>query len=532
MKNKKIFIVLSVVALAIIGVAILFFILQNYALNQPLEVRGYQISIPTKWSGDSKGNFYNQEGEQAGKFILIGEPVTKNNATEVCGDEIKGDVNFNEITDNLTEYTFETSNGETKMYLITNIENPEPYAAAVVEYTAFSKKVGKRIAKTFKAPEIGKNPPKKNIKAPSLKTIGENALAKIEYSDGTVSVLNGKALDVFSEKLNSNTTAGVDVLYYRENNGVMTFISWHYLESDGNAGYMYTYYHKADSLYTYDNDVMKFQELSKKISEDEETISYFLKSDERDNIRVIALPLKKYRENAEALFAMKMDITDYSGLKQIFQKIMSAFEIKNLKTEISENTLTISFGEGVKPDSSRAYSHAAIIFALTEDITTVKVIYSNGNVYKFTKDQVAKTIKTDIKSAAQNKESFENFVEEIEKAENSKNLEQTQQQSPVFEGIEDTTDSALGGIVYTGSVTISYNTMVTHPRTGEKVAIGPYAEERGYGGYLGKPISCIIRRSGSGYIATASCGGKTIMSYPLNDESQLNWAISMIKAYS
>ena len=94
------------------------------------------------------------------------------------------------------------------------------------------------------------------------------------------------------------------------------------------------------------------------------------------------------------------------------------------------------------------------------------------------------------------------------------------------------TNSAQGQIVYSGTVVISYNTMVTHPKTGEKVAIGPYAESHGYGGYIGKAISCVIRRSGNDYIATASIGGSVIAAYPLENEDRLNWAISMIKAYS
>lgn len=89
-----------------------------------------------------------------------------------------------------------------------------------------------------------------------------------------------------------------------------------------------------------------------------------------------------------------------------------------------------------------------------------------------------------------------------------------------------------GDVVYSGSVVISYDTMITHPKTGKRVKIGPYAEERGYGAYLGKTITCVIKRAGSGYIATASSGGKTIMSYPLEDEAKLNWAKNIINSYS
>ena len=178
-----------------------------------------------------------------------------------------------------------------------------------------------------------------------------------------------------------------------------------------------------------------------------------------------------------------------------------------MRFSIEKDVLTITFGNDVTPNRNAAFSHSAVIFSLAKNINTVKFKYSNDEC-TFTRSEVDNNSKK-VDSATDSEENFVEYTEELEKT-----------------NIND------GEIVYSGTVTVSYNTMVTHPRTGERVEIGPYAESRGFGYLLGKPVSCVIKRKGTGYIASASSGGKVVMTYPLEDEAKLQWAINMINAYS
>lgn len=403
MNKKKLIIIISAVLVAVLACAVAILVFGTPELTKAVNVRGYEIKIPQKWSYDSKGNFYNEKGEQAGKFILVDEPVNKDNALDFCAEEVK-DEKMSVISDALINYNFTSGNGETEMYFIPDLKNPEPYGAEVVIYTDIVKSnLGKKIAKGFKTPEFGTNPPKKNISAHDLGVAGENTVTKTEHKDGTVTVKNVELLSGFDEKIKNKVSIGVNVITYKEaEDGSKTIISWRYLESDNGKGYLYTYYEKAGDVYTYDNNPILFKTITKEIFDGENVASYTINT-ENDNVAIIKLPLDKTDE----------------------------------KNEENEGS--------------------------------------------------------------------------------SKQEENTPKNSD---------------IVYSGTVVISSDTLVTHPDTGEKVAVGPYAEARGFGAYLGKAINCVIKRSGSGYIATASCNGAVIASYPLNSEAELNWAISMIKAYS
>lgn len=403
MNKKKLIIIICAVLVAVLACAAAILAFGTPELAKAVNVRGYEIKIPQKWSYDSKGNFYNEKGEQAGKFILVDEPVNKDNALDFCAEEVK-DEKMRVISDALINYNFTSGNGKVEMYFIPDLKNPEPYGAEVVIYTDIAKSnLGKKIAESFKMPEFGTNPPKKNISAPDFSATVENTVIKTEHKDGTVTVKNAELLSGFDEKIKNKVSIGVNVITYKEaEDGSKTITSWQYLESDNGKGYLYTYYEKAEGLYTYDNNPILFNSITKEIFDGENTASYSVNSEE-DNVSVIELPLDKNDEKNE----------EQEG-----------------NSQQEENTL--------------------------------------GN----------------------------------------------------------------SDIVYSGTVVISSDTLVTHPDTGEKVAVGPYAEARGFGAYLNKPINCVIKRSGSGYIATASCNGAVIASYPLNSEAELNWAISMIKAYS
>lgn len=500
--NKKVLIFIFSLAVLIVAVlGILFSGIFTSAYTKTISIRGYEISVPDTWSTDSKGNFYNDKGEQAGKFILIDEPVTEDNATDYSGEEIKGEI-AREL-DDVVKYTFTTGKGETNMYFMPTPENPEPYGAAVLIYTDVVKeRIGEKIAKTFKKPKLGQNPPRKNIEPPNEK----DTVIKIEFEDGSVSVKNSSFFTKFSESINSKENYGINVVTYKEDVKKLRLADWKYIECDGGECYMYTYYEKGDGLYTYDNNATSFSELSKIINEEKSTTSYMLKT-EGEEVKLIEFPLNRYRDNADELISLKTDNAKRADIQKILEKILSSNDLKGMSFSIENDVLTITFGNDTLPNRNAAFSHSAVIFSLAKNINTVNFKYYNDE-YTFTRSEVDNNSKK-ADSAADSEESFVEYTEELEKT-----------------NIND------GEIVYSGTVTVSYNTIVTHPRTGERVEIGPYAEERGFGYLLGKPVSCVIKRKGTGYIASASSGGKVVMTYPLEDEAKLQWAINMINAYS
>lgn len=279
MSKKKLYILIISVILVVAACAVAIVAFGTPKLAKKVSVRGCEVTIPENWASDSKGNFYNQKGKDAGKIIFINEPVNEENILEFYDGEVKDASSAEKISDTLIKYTFTGDEGETILYFIAKNESP---ACLVFYKETVSERLAEKIAKTFKTAEKAEKPAEEN----------------------------------------------------------------------------------------------------------------------------------------------KPDV------------------VPDDKGEEKEDEGT---SETSKPEESTA---------------------TNGEV------------------------------------------------------------------VYSGTVVISSGTLVTHPDTGEKVAVGPYAETRGYGAYLDKPISCVIKRSGSGYIATASCGGSVIASYPLNSEAELNWAIGMIKAYS
>ena len=514
MSRKKLIALICVsIAVLVVIISVLFMLLGGVKLDKTISVNGYEISVPKSWTVDSKGNLYNSKGEHTAKFILIDTEVNKSTATQFCGDEIMSDINSEEISDGIIRYTFTTGNGKTHMYFMDELTNPEPYGALVVVYTDFvDAKTGKKIAKSFKQPDLGANPPEKNITLPPWGEENSNIVTVTEFADGNYSVKNSNLITDFIKKQEGKKDAGLNIVCYVERkDGEMCFRSWQYIESDQGKGYLYSYYNKDDEIYSYYNETISFDEIVKNISEEKNTTSFDLKIKNKEDIVLVSFPLNRSRDYAEELVALKTDNATNKHIGEIFKLIMSEKEYSSVKYEIVEDVLNIKFGSKVSADRKAAYSYSAVVFSLAGNINTVNVSYADKSEYTFTKNAVDKETDTQIDSAADSEENFVDYTEEIE---------------------ENQTTSNDGQVVYSGVVVISYNTLVTHPDTGEKVEVGPYAESKGYSQYLGKPISCVIKRSGSGYIATASCNGSVIASYPLNSEAELQNAINLINAYS
>lgn len=493
-KKGKIAIILSLVVIAAVLGTILM-ILWTPKVSKVVAFNGYEIKIPANWSSDSKGNLYDKSGYNVGSFTLV------NDSTPI-------EINFSgvEFAENITKYDDYLIDGTPAvLYNIENLPNPEPFGAQVVFFDDYvNERLADKIVRTFKIPQFGKNPPQKNIALPDE----ENSVVEIEFTDKSVAVKNSILLGKIAEKLKSKESYGVNVITYKEVDSKRVISDWRYIECDDGVVYLYTYYNKGDGIYTYDNNAVSFTELSKVIDDENETTAYILKKDGAEDITLIEFPLNRYRDNAEELVALKTDSATSADIQSIIDKIMNKQELNKISFEIKDGVLTISFNGDVKADRPRAYSHSAVIFSLAENIDTVIIKYSNAE-YTFTREVVDKAVGSEIGEVAKDPESFVEYTEKLEQ-----------------------TNIRDGEVVYTGTVIISYNTIVTHPRTGERVEIGPYAENRGYGYLLGKPINCVIKRYGSGYVATASSNGSNIMSYPLEDDAKLQWAINMIKAYS
>ena len=87
--------------------------------------------------------------------------------------------------------------------------------------------------------------------------------------------------------------------------------------------------------------------------------------------------------------------------------------MSKIKYEVKEDLLSITFGEGVKADKGQAYSQAAVVFGLAENIDSVKVKYNDGTEYTFNKNQVNKDTKSDVTQVTKSEENFVKYTEEI-----------------------------------------------------------------------------------------------------------------------
>lgn len=498
MNKKRLFTVIIAAIVFALVVGFLYLQFGYERLEKTISVQGYEITVPKKWSSDSKGILYDKNGKMAGEFTLVNEDRA------IVGKE---------IAQNVIKCETQQNSKNAVVYYIKNLPNPEPYAASLLFYKeTVSERLSQKIYESFTIPAIGTNPPKKNISSPELSEIKDDKVCRVEFADGTVTVKNIKLINTFIDRQRDKQSTGLDILDYKEENGEFSLNSWYHIESDNGAGYMYTYYKKDDGAYTYDNNPLTFEAITKEMSEEKSITTYRLSSAGVNTTTVLEIPLNLYRDNAEELIALKTMSATEIEIQKILDKIKTKSELNSLTFKVSSNALLITYDEGVKAERNKAYSDAAVFFSLASNLDSITFVYDDGTEYTFTRKQIEKTLDTNMNSVAENKENFVDYTEEIEK----------NQQTQV----------ADGAVVYSGTVTVSYNTMVTHPKSGELVEIGPVAERKGYGQYIGKPIYCEIRRMGSAYIASASCGGGVIGSYPLNSEAELQSAINLIKAYS
>ncbi len=498
MNKKRLIAVIVAAVIFAVAVGVLYMQFGYERLVKTVSVRGYEICVPEKWSSDSKGNLYDKDGDLVAMFTLVDKDE------ETVGKE---------IAENVVKNHTQIDGKSVTTYYITDLPNPEPYAANLTFYRDKVKdRLAQKIYESFRVPAIGKKPPKKHIEATPLGDIGDDKICRVEFADGTVTVKNMEILNAFADRQREKQSAGADVISYKEAGDEFVVDSWYYIESDGGTGYMYTYYEEADGRYTYDNNPLIFEGITKEAKEEKETTWYRLTSGGVNTTVLLELPLNLYRDNAEELIALKTKNATETQIQGILNKIKTTKELNSLTFKVSANALLITYDEGIAPDRAKAYSDAAVLFGLAENLDSITFAYSDGTEYTFTRKQIEKSLDVNMSDVAEDRENFVDYTEKIEENKQSQTKD--------------------GDVVYSATVTVYYDTVTTHPDTGEKVKVGPYAEKKGYAQYLGKPVYCEIRRLGSGYIASASCGGNPIGSYPLNSEAELQSAISLLKAYS
>lgn len=522
MKKKIIIgaVLLFVIALLVICV---LFIPKPRAL---LTFKGYTIKAPKGWTVAPNGVFYTKNGEEAGRYFFVNENVTcdalEDYALYSGFEEVKEKTNILK-TDAYIQNEFLAPKGKVLQFYFKNLPNPEPYAVSLCFYQeAVNNRTAKKIARTFTAPELGENPPQKHIALPDFEASDDGITKKIVKKDETVGVKNIGALDGFMKRLENKETAGLHIISYKEDeSGENVFEEWFYVESSNGKGYLYTYFPSEDGTYTYKNNPIVFEGITKEISEKAETTTYRLRLNEKDTARLFEIPVDLYRDHADVLVSLKSDEITEEMIVAILEQGKPGGALEGLEVEIKDGIVTLKPKNLEQFDREAFFKDAAVIFTLAENVKQVVVEGKNGEKYVLSREEVLKAIGEAVETATDSPEDFANFTEQIEYVEPKK-----KEQIVQGDGYAD------GAVVYSGSVYISSGMMVTHPRTGERVAIGPYAEARGYGHVLNKSIQCTIRKKGNGYVATATCGGAVVASATLSSEAEVRNAISMIQAYS
>jgi len=521
MKKGIIIIVIAVIA-AIAATAAALYFLGGEPLSKTVSLNGYEISVPKDWVASADGTLTDKEGSVAGRYMLINEELSLDNNFVYAEETSIVPTEQTDFAANIKKSTFETAKGKTVQYLIYNLPNPEPYAATVTLYLdRVSPKTADGIAKSFKMPVIGSKPPAKNIPVPLFDEIETDKAAKLTAADGTVSVKNISLIDGFIKMQSEGNATGLDIITYKKDeNENLLLESWSHVENSNGQGFMYIYKDRGDGVYTYDNNPVIFQSITKEVQKDKGITAYRLKIGEAETTNLLEIPIDLYRDNAQELVAMKTDASTEESVSQILDQIIPAEERAGVTSEKKNDSVTIIFGEGSKTDAKNISKDAAVIFALSPDVNTVTAKDANGKTYVLERDEILSEVKDAADAATKSPEDFAKFTEELEKVEPPKAEGATGGNVP------------SGTVLYSGTVVISANTMVTHPRTGERVAVGPYAEARGYGGYLGKPITVTFTQKGKGCIATATCGGAVIASQAFESVAAAQSAINMVKAYS
>ncbi len=520
-KGTRIIIILIAAIIVLAAVGTLGFILVR-PLSQTITNKGYAISVPKGWTSDAEGAIYNQNGKMVGKFLLIHEPPKADEPSMYSGFSVKTVDQTEELTSVVSKNTLTTNKGKAAQYFIQNIPNPAPYAVSLTFLrSGVNSMTAERIAASFTVPALGARPPKKNITAPAYNDVGEDKTAVFFLPDGSVTVKNIHLIDAFISRQSKKESTGLDLLCYRQATEGEKLASWVHIESDKGKGYLYTYYSLEDSSYTYDNNPILFDRITKEIMQDKGVTAYQLRVGSVEAARILEIPTNIYRDNAEQLLAFQTTNSDEEVIRSILTTIFTPEQMESVSIQKTDAEIRLVISGEQELDRAKLSKDVAVLFRLLSDVETIVIEQPDKYIFYFRRNEVLQWV-TQSKTDANTTESFVEFTEAIEpipppKAEREK---------------DDSVTLGSGNVVYSTTVVFTPSTKVRHPNTGKKVAIGPYAEKYGFSQYLNKPIQCVIKRSGLAYVATAMVDGSVIYTQPLETEAAVLDAIKQLQAYS
>lgn len=515
--------IVAALAVVFIAGACIWFICGYEKPEKTVSFKGYEILVPEDWVASSDGTLTDKEGQIAGKFVFIDEEPDIENAVSYADTAPVGNVNVTQMDTGVVKSVFDGEQGKAAHYLIYGLPNPEPYAASLTIYLSRADaKTADAVAASFQHPTMGTKPPAKNVLAPAFEEIGADKTAKLKMADGSVQVKNISLIENFIKLQQEGYATGLDMICYQEEDGAQTIESWNHIENSDGHGYMYTYYDRGDGVFTYDNNPVIFQSITKEVLEDKGITAYRLKVGEAETARLLEIPVNLYRDNAQELLALKTAESTDETVMQILDKIMPEELRAGVTVKKTGKSVTLIYDKNSKINPETISKDVAVIFALSSDIDSVTAMDENGKTYVLERDKVMHDVQDSSENATDSPENFAKFAEDLE------NVDKAVPNNPT--AAED--GVASGTVIYSGTVVISPSAMVTHPRTGERVAVGPYAEKYGYGSYLGKPITATVTKKGDKYIATATCGGAVLASRSYNSLQEAQSAIALIKAYS
>lgn len=523
MNKKKIAVMITVILAAVIIVAGAIWFMTEKPLDRQITSKGYGITVPRGWTSDADGTLRDKHGTVMGKFLLMNEEPDMENQVSYAGFAVNGNVETEQISQVITKNIFQSEGKTAVQYFIQDIPNPEPYAISITLLRPMvSEMMGDRIAASLDIPEMGSRPPQKKITVPTYDSIGTDKTAVFLYTDGSISEKNVGLIDVFINHQNKKESTGLDVLCYEQTKTGERVAKWSHIESDGGRGYLYSYYDCGNGIFTYDNNPLIFDSITKTVKKDKGTTSYLLKSRQTQTQCLLEIPINPYRDYAETLSTMRMSESTEVSAERILEVLFTPEQRDRTTVVRVEKGLKISVTPDVKIDREKLSKDVTVLFALLTDIDVVTVEHG-GNTFVFRRDEMLEEVAFASKTAADSPESFIRFSETIEAVFPAISEEEKAQGKNVVSD---------GNIIYSSVVMMTPATRVPHPRTGEMVAVGPYAERMGVTQYLNKPITCTIKRNGSAYIVTAASGGSIIYTYPLENEAAVQDAIRQLKAYS
>lgn len=541
-----------IIAFLLLVFAASFFFCGEYLYRtntQRLNLAGYTIDLPKEWSLRLESEiavFYASEtsDEPIGKARLINQETAAEDFGKWFYFETlpTSDKQHDGYAAPLQEQHYSEGGAQYAMYVFSSLPNPQPYHFAMYfDENAVPKRTMRRILKSFFVPDPGKNPPPKNIAAPSEQELAQSAENNIVYKIEAVEqtkVHNAALLEDFIIGVGAEnpSPALFQLLSFTRQGSVLVLDSWYHLDFDGEKTLLYEYYQTDSGTYSYNNNPKQIVSMERTKKEEEGLTVYQGTFSDGESCVLFEYPDNPYEERKDALYSMhSVYVGDNAAVGAILDSLPTPGLTRNsfsLQTEKTPYGITIEYAVS---DAEQAYAdgklnraplekNAAVIFSLVENADTVTVHVMNEEkkeTLQFTRTKTEDYFGTDVRSYTQEPQTFRQYMEDVQNM--------TPAESPSQE--QSSSGGTVGEVVYSTTVTIPHGMLVTHPRTGEKVVVDPYAERYGYAQYLGKPISCIIYRTDSGYRLVASCGGTVLAEYAMANDRDKDYVISMIHAY-